>query len=278
MAVNTGLADGLFFILGGVEGSLARFCRPMTGDTVNIRCKHETGGIRNSDSSYSSIKLLRSHMGILAMAFIAIGGSMRDRRNLADLMHQRCVAGNTLYLMIGHMYSVEGWRAIFCHEYLRFVMAFKALSLRHMGIPLNHAEMALLAGNPSLDVLAVIEIPTFDIDIAFGCYMAGGTTSHGAGNAVLFSLGARLVVVTDETVDFMNREVGSLNDLGVAGGTAEFHPPSELLEVFSMGKGHILIDHVSLEIFRFMAPLLEAGGVADLSVGLGGFLPGDEIG
>jgi hypothetical protein len=165
-------------------------------------------------------------VGILAVAFIAIGRGMTNRRNLADLVPEGRMTRGTFDLMIRHVVSMKGLRGIFCNKDFRFVMAFKTFSLRHMGIPLNHTEMTLLARNPSLDILAVIEIPPFDVDIAFGCNMAGGTTSHGAGDAILLSLWTRLVVVTDEAIDFMNREVGSLNDLGMAGGAAEFHPPS----------------------------------------------------
>ncbi len=128
-----------------------------------------------------------------------------------------------------------------------------------MGIPLDHTEMTLLAGDPSFDIFTMIEIPALDIDIAFGGNVAGGAPSNRTRDAVLLSLRAGLVIMADKTVDLMNGEMGSLNDLGMAGGAAEFHPPSQFLEVFSMGEGHILIDHVSLEIFCLMASLLEAG-------------------
>ena len=278
MAVHAGFANRLFFVLCRVEGSLARFSRSMAGDTVHIRHKHETGGIRNANPSCPAIKLLGTHMGLFAVASIAIGGGMSNRRNLADLVPERRMTGDTFDLVIRYMFSVERLRGILGDKDLRFVMAFKALSLRHMGIPLNDTEMTLLARNPSLDILAVIEIPAFDIDIAFGLNMAGGAASNGAGNAILFSLWTGLIVVADETVDFMNGEMGALDDLGMAGGAAEFHPPSQFLEMFPVGEGHILIDHVSLEIFRLMTSLLEAGRIADLCMGLARFLSGDEVG
>ena len=84
--------------------------------------------------------------------------------------------------------------------------------------------------------------------------------------------------MADETVDFMNREVGSLDDLGMAGGAAEFHPPSQFLEVFPVGEGYVLVDHVPLEIVRLVTSLLEAGRIADLSMGPVRFLPRDEVG
>jgi len=75
--------------------------------------------------------------------------------------------------------------------------------------------------------------------------VAGSAASDGARNAILFSLWAGLVVMTDETIDFMDREMGPLDDLGVAGGAAELHPSSQILEMFSVGEGHIFVDHVS---------------------------------
>jgi hypothetical protein len=37
--------------------------------------------------------------------------------------------------------------------------------------------------------------------------------------------------------------MSALNDLGVASGTAELLPPSQLVQMFSMVKGHVLKDH-----------------------------------
>jgi hypothetical protein len=45
-----------------------------------------------------------------------------------------------------------------------------------------------------------------------------------------------------------------------------------------MGEGHILVNHILFKIFSLMASLLEAGRITDLSVGLAGFLSGDEVG
>ena len=180
--------------------------------------------------------------------------------------------------MIRDVIPMKRLRGVFCHEYLRFIMAFEALSLRHMVIPLNHTEMTLLAGNPAINILTMVEIPTFNIDVAFGCNMAGSAPSYCAGDAVLLSLWARLVIMTDKAVDFMNREVGSLNDLGMTRGASKLHPPSQFFEVFPMGESHILIDHIPLEVFNLMASLLEATRIADLCVGLARFLSGDEVG
>jgi len=47
--------------------------------------------------------------------------------------------------------------------------------------------------------------------------------------------------------------------------------------MFPMGEGHILIDHVSLEISSLMASLLEATRIVDLGMGPLGCLARDEI-
>jgi hypothetical protein len=97
-----------------------------------------------------------------------------------------------------------------------------------MAISLYDAEMALLAGDPSGNILFVIEAPTLDPDVPLRLHVAGGTSSDGARKAFILSLGAGLVIVTDEAVDFMNREVFSLNELSVTTGTAKLHSPSQL--------------------------------------------------
>jgi len=163
---------------------------------------------------------------ILAVASIAVGRRMGDRGDLADLVPEGCMTGGTFDLMIRHVFSVKGLRAIFRHEDFRFVMALKTFSFRHVGIPLDHAEVTLLAGDPSFDILAMVEVPAFDVDIAFGGDVTGRATSHGTGDAVLLSLGTGLVIVADETIAFMNRQVGPLDDLGMTRCTAEFHASS----------------------------------------------------
>jgi hypothetical protein len=217
-------------------------------------------------------------MGILAVTFVAIRRGVGDRRNLTDLVAKRGMAGRTLDLMIRDVFPMKGLRRIFCHEYLRFVMAFKTLSLRHMGIPLNHTEMTLLASHSSINIFTMVEIPALDIDVAFWRNVAGGATSHCTGDAVLFPLWTGLIVVTDEAVGFMDREVGSLNDLGMAGGAAKFHPSSQFAQVFSVGEGHILVDHIFLKIFCPMTTLLHTTRIADLSVRPARPFSGDEIG
>ena len=111
-------------------------------------------------------------MGILAVTFVAIRRGMGDRRNLADLVTKRRMAGRTLDLMIRDVVLMKGLRRVFCHEYLGFVMAFKTLSLRHMGIPLNHTEMTLFASDPSFNILPMIKTPAINCDISLGLDVA----------------------------------------------------------------------------------------------------------
>jgi hypothetical protein len=107
-------------------------------------------------------------------------------------------------------------------------MAFDTFSLRYMAVPLNHAEMAFLTGHPSRDILSVIEVPAFDLDIPFRLDMAGRATPYRTRNTFLLPFWACLIVVTDEAVDFVNGEMQPLNKLTVTACAAELHPPSQL--------------------------------------------------
>jgi hypothetical protein len=105
-------------------------------------------------------------------------------------------------------------------------MAFDTFSLGYMTVPLNHTEMAFLTGDPPGDILSVIEVPALDLNIPFRLDMAGGAPSDGTRNALLLPFWPRLIIVTDEAVDFVNREVFSLNKLSMAACTTKLHPPS----------------------------------------------------
>ncbi len=107
-------------------------------------------------------------------------------------------------------------------------MAFDTFSLRYMAVPLNHAEMAFLTGYPSRNILSVIEVPPLDLNIHFRLDMAGGAAPDGTRNTFLLPFWTCLIVVTDEAVDFVNREMQPLNKLSVAARAAELHAPSQL--------------------------------------------------
>jgi hypothetical protein len=84
--------------------------------------------------------------------------------------------------------------------------------------------------------------------------------------------------VTDEAVDFMNRQVLSLNELSVTTGTAKLHFPSQLSQMFSVREGDVFVNHISLQIVNLMATLLKAACIADLGVRRTRPFPRKEIG
>jgi hypothetical protein len=206
-------------------------------------------------------------MHLLAMALIAIRRNVRESRNLAHFMPERGVATRAFDLVVRNMFLMHELGGIFRAQEDGFIMTFYTLSLGDVAVSLHNAEMALLAGDPSGNILFVIEAPSFDLDIPFGFDMAGGTSSHGTRDTRLFTLWTSLVIVTDETVDFMNRQMFSLNKLGMTTGTPKAHSPSQLTQVFSMREGHVLVNHIPLEIIDLMATPLETACVADLGVG-----------
>jgi hypothetical protein len=119
-------------------------------------------------------------MHLLVMTLITIGWNVGHGRDLANLMPERSVATRAFDLVIGDMFLMHELRGIFRTQEDRFIMTFQTLSFRDMAISLNDAEMALLTGYPSSNILLVIEAPTFDLDIPFRLDMAGGASSDGA--------------------------------------------------------------------------------------------------
>jgi hypothetical protein len=81
--------------------------------------------------------------------------------------------------MISDMFFVHELRGIFGIQYFRLTMTLETLPLRDMAVSLNNIDMALLTGHPSGNILPVIKIPSFDLDIPFGFDMTRSTTSHG---------------------------------------------------------------------------------------------------
>jgi hypothetical protein len=86
-------------------------------------------------------------------------------------------------------------------------MALETFSLRDVAVSLHDIHMALLAGHPSCNILPMIEAPAFDFNIAFGLDVTGGTAPDGTGDTFLFSSGSRSVIMANETVGVVNREV-----------------------------------------------------------------------
>ena len=188
--------------------------------------KHQAGGVRNTDSAAPAIDVFRPQMDILAVALVTIAGKMGEGGNLPDLMADKRMTTGTFDLVVGDIFLVQDLGCKLGGHDLGFVMTLDALSFRDMAIPLNHAQMALFTGNPSGNIFLMVKTPAFDFDVAFRLNMTRSTASDRTGDAVFLSFGAALEVMTDEAVGLVDGKVCSLNNLGMAGRTAKFHPSS----------------------------------------------------
>jgi hypothetical protein len=94
-------------------------------------------------------------------------------------MTERSVATRAFDLVVGNMFLMHELRGIFRRQEDGFIMTFQTLSFRDMAVSLHNAEMALLTGDPSGNILPVIKAPTLDLDIPFGLDVAGGASSLG---------------------------------------------------------------------------------------------------
>jgi len=162
------------------------------------------------------------------------------------------------------MFLMHEWRGIFSIQYLRVFMALETFPLRHMAIPLENTDMALLTGHPSGNILSMIKTPAFDLNIPLRFNMAGGTTPYSTRNAFLLPSWASLVEMAGKTVGFMNGEVSSLDKLGVAGGAPKSHPPSQLAEMLSMGKIDIFKYHIPFQIIYSVTSFLKTVSIVSL--------------
>jgi hypothetical protein len=86
-------------------------------------------------------------------------------------------------------------------------VALETFPFRDVTIPLHDIHMAFLARHSSGNILSMIKIPIFDFDIPLRFDMAGGTTSNGTGDTFLFCSGPRLVVMANEAVGVVDREM-----------------------------------------------------------------------
>jgi hypothetical protein len=149
-----------------------------------------------------------------------------------------------LDLAIGDVLAMHEIRCIFRGEKLGFVMAFQTLILRNVAIPLIDADVAFKTTYPALDISLVVK--AYPLEQEFALWLDMTRTAFRTGETSLFPQCPRLVEVTDEAIRFGNGQMGALNDLGVAGGASQFLPPSQLLQVSSMVKGHVLKNHFLL--------------------------------
>jgi hypothetical protein len=161
------------------------------------------------------------------MALITNSGRVDKGEDRSDLMSNVRVTICAFDLVVGHMILMHELRGILGVQYLRFTMALETLPLRNMAIALNNVDMALLTGHPSGDIFSMVETPAFDFNVPLGFDMARGTTSNSTGDALflLHPSSTDPIVMTDKTVGFVNSKVCPLNDLGMAGGASNFHPP-----------------------------------------------------
>ena len=277
VTIDTGFFDRSFCVLCRMERGVTFLRLSVAGHAINIRGIHQTGRLGNADPSPSLIEILRSHMHLLAVAPVAKGGRMCQGGDLSDFVTQGGMTVGTFDLVVGDMFPMENLRSILRAEKDGLVMALETFSLRNVPIALDHADVAFLAGHPSFDVLSMIETPIFDLDVPLRLKVARGTASDGTGQAILFSLRTRFVVMADEARGLMNRQVLPLNELGVAGRASQRHPPSKFAQVFSVREGDVLVDHVPLEIRLSVAPFLQATRIAYLRMGRVRFFPGDEV-
>jgi hypothetical protein len=74
----------------------------------------------------------------------------------------------------------------------------------------------------------MIKIPAINFDISLWSEMAGGATAYGTRKALSLPFWTSLEIVADETVDLMNGEMGSLDELGMTGRASKLHSPSQL--------------------------------------------------
>jgi len=118
-------------------------------------------------------------MHFLLMASIANRRRTGHRRELSDFMAKGSMTIRALYLMIRNMVPVERLRGILGAQDFRFIMTLHTFALRNMPIPLDNAQVAFLTGHPSCNILSVIEIPPFDLDIPLRCEMTGSTSTDG---------------------------------------------------------------------------------------------------
>jgi len=167
-------------------------------------------------------------MDFLAMALVTHGGGMDHREDGTNFMPNVRMAIGAFDFMVGHMISMHELRGIFGAQYFWLIVALNTFPLRNVTIPLNNTDMAPLTGNPSGNILPVIEIPPLDFNVSFGFDMTGGTSSYRTRNALLLTPRARLVVMADETIDLVNGEMGPLNQLRMTGGASKFHSSSQL--------------------------------------------------
>ena len=174
-----------------------------------------------------------------------------------DFMSNRAMTIRTFDLSVRHMLLMEDLWGMLCAENLRPFVTLEAFTFRDVAVSHNDIHMASLAGHTSGNIFAMIEVPPLHLNIPFGFNMARGTPSHSTGDAFLLSSWASPIEMADDTVGFMNREVGSLDELCMTAGASQSDPSFQLDEVISMGETYILEDHLPFQILHSMTTPLQ---------------------
>jgi hypothetical protein len=84
--------------------------------------------------------------------------------------------------------------------------------------------------------------------------------------------------MADKTIRLGYRQMRALHYLGVAGGTSQFFPSSQLFQVKGVIKDHVLEKDAVSEVFPLVTPFLETARVTDHGMGFARMFAGYEIG
>jgi hypothetical protein len=213
----------------------------------------------------------------LAVALITNGRKMSEGEDGSDFMSNCCVAIYAFDLVAGDMILMHKLRSIFSSQYFGFFMTLETLSLRDMAVPSYHIDMTFFTSHPSRNIFPMIEAPAFDFNVPFGFDVARGTSSHSTRETFLLPSWSSPIKVTNEAVGFVNGEVSSLDELSMASCAPKVHPPSQLPQMFSMGKVYILKYYIPFQIISLVTPLLQTVSIINFIMNFFEALPNHEI-
>jgi hypothetical protein len=111
-------------------------------------------------------------MDLFTVASVTDSGRMDHGEYRSDFMSNLSMAIRTFNFVVSDMIFMHELRGIFRVQYFEFTMALETLPLRNMTITLNHIDMTLFTDDPPGDILPMVKIPSFDIDVSFGLNVA----------------------------------------------------------------------------------------------------------
>ena len=179
----------------------------------------------------------------------------------------------TFHFVVGHMILVEKFRSVRGCQYLTLIMALKARKLRHVPVARYDRGVALLTFNPSGNVTLVVknEVGTY-LDVSPRFEVAGAAARY------IFFLSRSLIEVADETFHVSYDHVGSLNNLGMAGGAAKLLVPPHLFDMLGMVKNDVLKNYRRFQILPLVTAALQAACIIDLRMRFGWPFAGNKVG